>query len=160
MDLDRQIQSLIEQAPQDGTTPTVIAAIAPLLKVLAEQLKHPEYYVMQTVDGRWVMTTLSSTTQSQLEKTTIYAFPTLKDAANTPYSRQDPQVMAMPVGTIQILFQLLAMDGVDSIVFFQTPGDSSAGTEVQRTEVQTLIETQLQKLYPEPRRSKIPPNIA
>ncbi|MBD2312153.1 hypothetical protein H6G20_10815 [Desertifilum sp. FACHB-1129] len=160
MDLDRQIQQLIAEAPQDGTTPQAIAAIAPLFKELAQKLQHSEYYVLQTLDGRWVMTTLSNTRETNRQKTVIYGFPTLKDAADHPYSRQDPQVMATPVGTIKILFQLLAMEGVDSLVFFQTSGQAATGTEVKRSEVQTLIQTHLQQMYPTPRRSSIPPNLA
>ena len=93
MNLDKQVQTLIENAPQDGTTPQIIEAIAPALKLLAEQLKHPQYFIWQTLDENWVMTTLSNRTQPNLEKQVIYAFPTLKDATS---STVEANLVALP----------------------------------------------------------------
>ena len=162
MDLDQQIQQLIDNAPADGTTPGMMAEIAPILKSLAEQLKHSQYYILQTLSSNWVLTTLSNSKQPDRQKTVIYAFPTLQDAANAPYAQQDPQVMAIPVPTSHILFQMVAMEPVDSLVFFEIPGNSDAGIEVRRADVQQLIEQSLQQIQPmdRPGSQNIPPNIA
>jgi len=41
--LDKEIQLLIDNAPEDGVTPHVVA-IAPVLKLLAGQLRHSSLY--------------------------------------------------------------------------------------------------------------------
>jgi hypothetical protein len=161
MDLDQQIQTLIENAPQDGTTPKLVEAIAPVLKLIASQLNHLEYYILQTLDEGWVVTTLSNRAQPELQKTVIYAFATLKDAVDFQ-SSLDPQILASPVPVTHILFQMLALDAVTSIVFFNTPGNLTAGTEVRRDDLQSFIQTQLQHSQPVPRSypSNLPPDIA
>ncbi len=161
MDIDQQIQTLIDQAPQDGTTPAAVQTIAPALKLVAEQLKHREYYILQTLEQNWVMTTLSHRTQPEQEKKVIYAFPTVKDAAAAPSGGQssvgkDPNVMAFPLPVTHILFQMVAIPAIDSIVFFETPGNLAGGTEVMRQDLQQLIQLQLQRQQPSP----LPPDIA
>ncbi len=144
MDLDQQTQALVEGAPQDGSTPQLIESVAPVLKTLAHRLRHLQYYVMQTLDDSWVMITLGHRTQSEAEKNVIYAFPTLKDVAAGPFTLSDPNVIAVPVPVMEILFQMLAMTSIYSIIFFETPGNVTVGTEVQRAELETLIHQFLQ----------------
>ncbi|MBD2043571.1 hypothetical protein [Microcoleus sp. FACHB-672] len=162
MDLDQQLQALVDNAPQDGTTPQIVAAIAPALKWLAAQLRHSQYYILQTLDHDWVLTTLSNRAQPNVEKRAIYAFPTLKDAASGAFAPQDPQVMALPVPVTHILFQMVALNTVDSTVFFETPGTLDAATEVRREDVQNLIQSLLQQHLspPTPNFNQIPPDIA
>lgn len=162
MDLDQQIQTLIDNAPQDGTTPRIVAAIAPALKLLASQLRHPQYYILQTIDRDWVLTTLSNRAMPDVEKHVIYAFPTRKDAAAGAFAPHDLRAIAQPVAVTHILFQMVALDTVDSTVFFETPGNLEAGTEVLRQDVQNLIQAQLQQHLsaPAPNLSNFPPDIA
>lgn len=161
MEIDAQIQALIDHAPQDGTTPAVVAAIAPVLKRLASRLRHSEYYIPQTLDQAWAITTLSNRTQPELEKNVVYAYATLKDVAAGPYPMQDPQMIALPVPVTHILFQMLAMEGIDSTIFFELPGNVETGTEIQRQDVNDLIQSQLPHLLEnqliEP---SLPPDIA
>jgi hypothetical protein len=161
MDLEEQIQALIDNAPPDGTTPKLVEAIAPVLTLLASQLRNLEYYILQTLDQGWVLTTLSNRAQPEVEKNVIYAFPTLKDAADFQ-SVSDPQIIATTVPVTHILFQMLAIDDVNSTVFFDTPGNLAVGTEVRRDDLQHLIQTQLQQLRSAPRSypSNLPPDIA
>jgi hypothetical protein len=161
MDLEQQIQDLIDNAPPDGVTPKVIEAITPVLKLLASQLRHLEYHVFQTLDQGWVLTTLSNRAQPEVEKNVIYAFATLKDAADFQ-SVSDPQIMAAAVPVTHILFQMLAIDTVTSTVFFDTPGNLAAGIEVRRDDLQQLIRTQLKEIGSAPRSypSNLPPDIA
>lgn len=156
-DLDRQLQVLVEQAPQDGKTPAAVEAIAPALKALAQQLKHKEYFILQTLDYNWVMTTLSNRGEPDVSKNVIYAFPTIKDVSRGPHSLKDPQLVALPTPVTHILFQLLAINGVDSLVFFEVPGNPNAGTEVLRQDLQNLVQLYLKQTQPA---SNIPPNIA
>jgi hypothetical protein len=66
--------------------------------------------------------------------------------------------MALPVPVTHIIFQMLAMKPIDSIIFFETPGNVNTGIEVRREDVQTMIQTQLRQTQPPP--STLPPNIA
>lgn len=155
MDLDQQVQVLIEYAPKDGTTPQVVEAIAPALKFIAQQLRHPQYYILQTLDQSWVLTTIGNRLNPGLEKNVIYAFPTLKDVAAGSKQPRDPQVLALPVPVIHILFQMMALQTVDSVIFFETPGNVETGTEVKREDLQGLVQNYLQNYT-----SQVPPNIA
>lgn len=161
MDLDQQIQALIDNAPQDGTTPQIVAAIAPALKLLASQLRHRQYYILQTLDRDWVLTILSNRAQPTVEKRVIYAFPTRKDAAAGTFAPRNSQIIASAVPVTHILFQMIALDNVDSTVFFETPGDMQVGTEVRREQVQNLIQSQLQQyIVPVSPKENFPPDIA
>jgi hypothetical protein len=162
MDLDKQIQVLIDDAPEDGVTPQVVEAIAPGLKLLGARLHHREYYILQSLAQDWVVTTLSDRTNPKITKNVIYAFSTLKDASAVSVTEIDPQVLAVPIPVTHILFQLFALETVDSIIFFETPGDLNTGVEIRRTDLQNLIQVQLQQKSSQPSifPSQIPPDIA
>ena len=53
-----------------------------------------------------------------------------------------------------ILFQLAAMEDVDSVIFFEVPGQPMTGTEIRRADLQMLIQEQLRQ------HSELPPDIA
>jgi hypothetical protein len=160
MSLDEQIQVLIQEAPQDGTTPQLVSAIVPVLRLFAEQLRHPEYYVLQTLEQNWVLTVVQNQAQPDIQKTILYAFSSLQDVmiAN-PGASRDPGLMALPVPVIQILFQLNGMEEVDSVVFLELPGDLNQGIEIQRQQLQVAVQQQLEQAV-QPNISVIPPNIA
>jgi hypothetical protein len=162
MDLDEQIQALVDNAPQDGIIQPLVAAIAPGLKRRAEQLHHSQYYILQNFDQDWVLTTLSNRANPAVEKRVIYAFPSLQDVPNAVAAGLDPQVIAVPIPVTHILFQMLALETVDSIIFFETPGNLSSGIEVRRQDIQNLIQVQLKQnqsaAIASP--SQLPPDIA
>jgi hypothetical protein len=163
MDLNQQIQLLTENAPQDGKTPGIVAAIAPVLKSVAGQLRHREYYLLQSLDSRWVVTTLSNRAHPDVEKRAIYAFPSLKDATNHAIAPKEAGTIAVAVPVTHILFQMVAIDAVDSLVFFETPGDFSTGIEVSRETLQQSIRAELQKHLQKsssPQESQLPPDLA
>lgn len=161
MNLDKQIQLLIDDAPQDGITPQVVVEIAPVLKLLAEQLRHFQYYILQNLEQQWVLTTLTNRAKPNVEKRVIYAFPTLQDVSVASTTGIDPNVIAVPIPVTHILFQLTALETVDSIVFLETPGDLNNGIEVRREDLQNLIQVQLkQNSPPNATRNQIPPDIA
>lgn len=153
---DQQIQKLVEQASQYGANPADIETIAPALLAITSRLKHPQYFVLQTLEQNWLMTTLTHRTQSDLTKNVVYAFPTLKDAAASPQAPNDPQVVALPIPVTFILFQMLAMKPVDSIVFFETPGDRQSGVEISRQNLQDSIRLSVRQRQ----KSQLPPDIA
>ncbi len=157
MDLEAQIQLLIKDAPQDGITPQLVTAIAPALRAIAQQLRHSQYYILQNMDQEWILTTLSNRENPQVEKQVIYAFPTIQDIAVSYGAGLDPQVIASPILITHLLFQLLALEPVDSIVFFDTPGHTTNGIEIKRDDLQMLIQQHMQHNRPT---GQVPPDIA
>ncbi|MEB3181188.1 MAG: hypothetical protein VKL59_19460 [Nostocaceae cyanobacterium] len=157
MDVETQIQLLIDNAPQDGVTPRVVAAIAPILSAIAQQLRHLQYYILQNLEQGWVVTTLTNRTNPEVEKRVIYAYPTLQDVQGSASVGLDPQVIAVPIPVTHILFQLVALETVDSIVFFEISGNLTNGVEVLRQDLQNLIQ---QQLGSNPSRNQIPPDFA
>ncbi|MEH2435984.1 MAG: hypothetical protein V7K25_17330 [Nostoc sp.] len=157
MDLEAQIQLLIDNAPRDGMTPNLIAAIAPALRTIAQKLRHSQYYILQNSEESWVLTTLSNLTNPGLEKRVVYAFPTIQDVSLISPAGLDPQMLAKIIPVTHILFQLVALEPVDSIVFLETPGKTTHTVEIRRTELEKLMQKHLrQQRSPK----QIPPDIA
>ncbi|MBD2136993.1 hypothetical protein H6F32_05190 [Anabaena sp. FACHB-1237] len=159
MDLESQIQLLIDNAPQDGITPQLMVSIAPVLLAIAQRLKHLQYFIVQNVDQDWVVTTLSNRANPGLEKRVVYAVSTIQDVSLILDAGLDPQVLTTSMYVTQLLFQLVALKSVDSIIFVETPGSITKTVEVQRTELERLIEKEIQK-YRRKIASQVPPNIA
>ena len=159
MNVDAQIRVLIENAPQDGTTPQIIQTIAPVLKAMAGQLVHAKYYILQTLDRNWMLTTLSNRAQPDREKKAIYAFSTMEDAKASVRASLNPNLVAVGLPVTHILFQMVALENVDSTIFFEAPGNPERGTEVKRSDLQRLIQIQLQQKLSAPA-ANVPPNMA
>ncbi|MFQ4146820.1 hypothetical protein [Chlorogloeopsis sp. ULAP02] len=163
MNLEAQIQLLIENAPKDGRTPKLVAAIAPALSAIAQQLSHSNYYVLQNLDQEWVVTTLSNRGNPQQQKRVVYAFSTLQDIPTSYGAGLDPQVIATPMPVTHILFQLMALEPVDSIVFVDTNVIRSTSTsdtneiEIRRADLQNIIK---QILHQKRNSAPVPPDIA
>lgn len=157
MDLQAQIQLLIDNAPQDGVIPQLVTAIAPVLRAIAVELRHSQYYILQNMEQSWVLSTYCDRTNPQLEKRVIYAFPTIQDVPLRSSAGLDPQLVAALIPVTHILFQLVAMEPVDSIVFFETPRTNTDSIEVRRADLQHLIQQQLQQNR---QKREIPPDIA
>ncbi len=161
--LDQQIKALIQQAPDDGVTATLIAIIAPLLKQTANSLRYPEYHVLQGRDEGWIVTTLSNRTQPSVEKSVIYAFSTRENAQEHESGHHDDETLIVSVPIIHMLFQLIALQTVHSVIFFDQNDSPSQGVEIRcgnfRQQVQAQLSahrTQIQSTGP----SNLPPDIA
>jgi len=162
MDLDTQLQELIDDAPADGKMPRVMEkAIAPVLKLFATKLQHLEYYILQSMDRRPLLVSLAHRTQPASNKKVIYAFATLEDATSSQGNTPNPELIALPVPTSHILFQMTGISELDSTVFFDRPGDLSRGTEILREDLQAAIARQIQGLrLPKTPGRNVPPDIA
>lgn len=158
MDLDAQIQVLVNSAPQDGSTPAVVATIAPVLKVLAQRLQHLQYYVLQTADQEWMVTTLSNRARPDVEKRVLYAFPTLEDARSSLKPPRPANLMAVALPVVHLLFQMVALKTIDSLIFFETSGNLENGIEILGVDVRKSVQIQLEKKLSAP--PSIPPNFA
>ena len=145
MELDAQVDLLVRNAQDNGLSPVAITTIAPVLLAVAGQLRHGQYYVLQTLERGWVMTTLTHRNQPDSQKNVVYAYPSLKDATENQATNLDPQVMALPVPVVHILFQLLAMKPVDSLIFCETAGQNGQRLEVRRQDLEFLVQSRLQE---------------
>ena len=153
MELDRQLEVLINDAANYGVNPVAIEhAIAPVLRMFANQLQHLEYYILQNMDENWVLTTIAN---PQLEKTknVIYAFVSVKDAAKFG-GKSNPDLIAISLPIAQLLFRLFSLPEVDSIIFMEDSQNLSRGVEIEREHLSDLIKQQIKQL------SNIPPDIA
>lgn len=157
MDLETQIQLLINNAPNDGVTPHLVAAIAPVILAIAQKLRHSQYHILQDGEGSWVLTTLSKRGNPGIEKRVVYAFPTIQDVSLISPAGLDPHLTPKIVPATHILFQLVALEPVDSIVFFETPGKTTHSYEVKRSQFQKLIQKQLRQ---KSNSTIVPPGIA
>ncbi|HYW19787.1 MAG TPA: hypothetical protein VE956_10835 [Nodularia sp. (in: cyanobacteria)] len=157
MDLKTQIELLINNAPRDGLTPHLVSAIAPVLISITKKLRHSQYYVLQNSEKSWVLTTLSNRANPGLERRVVYAFPTIQDVSLVSPAGLDPQMLAKIVPVTHILFQLVALEPVDSVVFLETPGQTTHTCEITRSELLNLLQQQIKQQQPG---KQIPPDIA
>ncbi len=146
MDLDQQLQILIKNAPNYGVPALVIEkAIAPVLKIFAENLQCLEYYILQNQQEDWVMFHIRNNLQQDESKTVIYAFTSYQDAIRFN-KNSDDNIVVKSLPTTHILFRLFSVKKIDSIIFFNEVDSLNQGIEVKRENLQKSIQQQLQKL--------------
>jgi hypothetical protein len=143
MELEQQLQKLIDDAPSGDNTAQLVQVIAPVLLNLAGNFRHQQYYIVQTLDKRWQ--TSIWTSQDGSEQTLLYAYCTLQDAIDSIPMPKDPWLMALPVPVVHIIFQLLAMEPVESLIFWEEPGPK-LGAELKRRELQRWVQNHLLQL--------------
>ncbi len=100
---------------------------------------------------------MSNRANPGLERRVVYAFPTIQDVSLTSPAGLDPQMLAKIVPVTHILFQLVALEPVDSIVFLETPGQTTHTCEIQRVELLNRLQQQIKK---QQSGKQIPPDIA
>ena len=148
MKLEQQLKLLIADAASHGVPSLVMElAIVPVLKTLATQLQHDEYYILQNLESDWVLTTISNAKLKQHKKV-IYAFVTVRDAAIQ--GKSDPGFIAAPISVIQLLFRLFSLQQVDSIIFMNNSSDLNNGIEIRRDRFLSLIQREIEKLKQSP----------
>ena len=153
MNLEQQLDIIINDAEKYGVPKTAIAqAVAPVLKLFASQLQHQEYYVLQNLAEDWVLNTIANPQLNQ-EKKVIYAFVSVKAAARLQ-GQANPDLIAMPIGVVQLLFKLFSLQQVDSIIFLEDAQNLDRGVEIKREHLSQLIRQQIKNL------GQIPPNFA
>lgn len=151
MNLDQQIEALIKDAPNDPEMRQITETFAPVLRQIAGKFRYPEYYVLQSPDRGWVNFTLNHRTQSHVEKTIIYAFPSLNDVSNVIPAADLSELSTVPIGIVDLLFQFYALNLGESLVLFDTVGNTEQAIEVPRSEFDVLLRQSVDPL---------PPNIA
>lgn len=151
MNLDQQIEALINDAPNDPEMRQITETFAPVLQQIASKFRYSEYYVLQTPDQAWVSFTLNHRTQSHVEKTVVYAFPSLEAVAQVVEREDLSALSTIKIGIIELLFQFYALNLGESLVLFDTVANTERAIELPRSEFDVLIQQALDPL---------PPNIA
>lgn len=155
MDINQQIQELIEGAPAEANIRQAIEVVAPVIRTLAQQLQHPEYYILQSVSNQWLQATVTRKDNPAQPKQVVYAYPSLAAAAGDRLAKSNPGLMALPVPLARLLFQLPSIEPVDSMIFLETESRDQA-IEVRRTDLKNMFQAQLQQRM----KPSVPPNIA
>lgn len=155
MDIDQQLQDLIEGAPPEANLRAAIKTVSPVIRNIAKQLKHPKYYILQSINQQWLQATIARKDAPNQSKRVIYAYPSLAAAASDKLAKSNPGLMALPIPVAQLLFQLPSIEPVDCLIFLETDLRDQA-IEVRRSDLKILFQSQLtQSLKPQ-----IPPDIA
>ena len=153
MNLEQQLTIIVKEAT-NYKVPTVVAeqAIVPVLKSFASQLNHLEYYILQNLTEDWVLTTITNAQLNQ-DKRVIYAFVSVQDAAIFQ-GKSNPDLIAMPISVVQLLFRLFSLQEIDSLIFLEDSQNLNRGVEVKRHFLVGAIEQQIKQL------TNTPPNFA
>ncbi|MGB3291937.1 MAG: hypothetical protein WBB01_02975 [Phormidesmis sp.] len=155
MDIDQQLQELIEGAPPEADLRQAIKTVSPVIQAIAQQLKHPEYYILQSVNRQWLQATVARVDHPTQPKHVVYAYPSLAAAANDKLAKSNPDLMALPIPVARLLFQLPAINSIDSLIFLADDPKGQA-VEVRRADLKILFQSQLtQQIKP-----AVPPDIA
>ncbi len=141
MELTQQVTNLITEAPAD--LQSAIAAMAPVLESAAKTLGQLSYWVGCSGEGDWLVVTLQHP-QTQEEKKAIYCFSHEADLQQSNKTAMD----TVEIPTIDLLFQLLALEGVDQLVFFNSI-EFAQGRTLERAGLQRAIEGHLRQVSQE-----------
>jgi hypothetical protein len=153
MTIDNQIQSLINGAP-DPESRSSVMAIAPILQQFAAKLPQAEYYISQSPQGEWVVTTLQHR-QQNVEISVIYAFNNIRDLQKFEAGGLTlGKAVKMPI--VRLLFDLLAYPDLDRIIFLTDSNDLDRGCEILRQDLESAIVAAIQNAA---NRSTLPPDV-
>jgi hypothetical protein len=139
MNLDQQIKNLTKDAPNDPEMRQITETFVPVLRRLAGKFRYLEYYVLQTPDQGWVSFTLNHRTQSHVEKTAIYAFPSPNHVATVLPDTDLSGLSIVPIGIVDLLFQFYALNLGESLVLFDTSENTEKAVELGRSEFEYLL---------------------
>ena len=157
MNLAKQIQSLIDGAP-DLESRASVTAIAPILQQVAATLPQSEYYISQSPQGEWAITTLQHR-QQDLEIRVVYAFSRIQDLQKFESGGLNLGA-AIKIPIVQLLFDLLAFPEIDRIIFLNDSNNLNRGREISRQELEDSIVLNLQQqTMPSQQTSSLPPDV-
>jgi hypothetical protein len=149
MNLDQQIKNLTKDAPNDPEMRQITETFVPVLRRLAGKFRYLEYYVLQTPDQGWVSFTLNHRTQSHVEKTAIYAFPSPNHVATVLPDTDLSGLSIVPIGIVDLLFQFYALNLGESLVLFDTSENTEKAVELGRSEFEYLLRGSMDPLPPD-----------
>ncbi len=139
--LDRQAKRLIAGASSHRIPESAMKIITNVLRTIADQLDFPVYTLLTAKNGGWLKITLSNRNFPEQEKQVVYAYPSYEIAQLEANKLLELQPYCQEIGTIDLLFQLLALTEIDSLIFLN---QSRSGKEINRNELYNLCQKQLQ----------------
>ncbi|MCA1903490.1 MAG: hypothetical protein CV045_02435 [Cyanobacteria bacterium M5B4] len=139
--LDRQAKRLIAGASSHRIPESAMKIITNVLRTIADQLDFPVYTLLTAKNGGWLKITLSNRNFPEQEKQVVYAYPSYEIAQIEANKLLELQPYCQEIGTIDLLFQLLALTEIDSLIFLN---QSRSGKEINRNELYNLCQKQLQ----------------
>ncbi len=144
--LEKQLQQLIDQAPQYNVPTQVMErAIVPLLKEYASSLEKAEYYIPQSLQGNWLITVLESKQAPIKEKKVLYAFDNINLGLKFVSSSQN-KLKLIPV--THLLFEMFACEELDSVIFLDSSSETTK--EIERLSLFQAIKSKLKQISPPP----------
>ena len=167
-ELNRQVNTLIQDAPNDRTTTQSVVTLAPLLaKFALTRLNQAYYYLIQDPDGALLRETFIHPTQFTVEttgeETIVFAFPTLEEADLQRDNGLNTDYFAVKTPTLEILFRFWALNWCNAVIFLERDpgndrrdqGQAGQGQAAQYIVTHAALTTFLQQelATPPPRRS-------
>lgn len=141
MDIQAQVQTLIDEAPSDAAAQEGIQVVAVILGEVAQTFKHLQYYVLQSFQQQWQITTLQYRDQN-VQKTVLYAYGHLADATRMGRSED---LIAVPVPIVQLLFHFFSFNEVESLLVVDEINNPEKIQELKQEDLQTIVENALQQ---------------
>ncbi|BBA79451.1 hypothetical protein RGRSB_0939 [cyanobacterium endosymbiont of Rhopalodia gibberula] len=167
MNIEKQLEILANDAPKYGVSIEIMErAVNPVLKFFASQHKQTDYFVLHASDRHWIITTLNNRKQPQITKQVVYGFVNRQDARDFQ-NTVDSSSVNFPINIVSVpithlFFQMFAVRQVDSIILMDNPNNKTQGIEIQREDIENMIQKQLQQMTPNLslKSRKKPPNLA
>ena len=133
-ELNAQVNTLIQDAPNDRGTTQSVAKLSPLLaKFALTRLNQAHYYLIQDPDGALLRETFIHPTQftaeTTVEKTIVFAFLTLEEADLHRDNGLNADYLAVRTPTLEILFRFWALNWCDAVVFLERDSGSDRGQD-------------------------------
>ncbi len=138
--LDRQVKRLVQGARNYGIPDSSMQIIGNVLRTIADQLDFATYTILTAKNGGWLQVTLSNCNFPELEKQVVYAYPSYEAALAEANQLLELDPYCQEIGTIDLLFQLLALTEIDSLIFLN---QARSGKEISRRELHNLCQKQL-----------------
>lgn len=145
MNLKSQLQEL-SKGLQETLSPVAIEkAIIPVMVACAKRVKRGHFFVWESPEQEWIVTTLSHRLDPSLEKRVIYAFTSTQDAKKHE-DFDDPRLGVVEVPIVLIFTKLLVLKDLDSIIFFPNRGNLKQGVELEKSQFLELIKNRLRQV--------------
>ena len=161
-ELNVQVNTLVQDSPNDRITSQSVVKLAPLLaKFALTRLNQAYYYLIQDPNGALLRETFIHPTQFTAEttgeRTIVFAFPTLEEADLNRDSGLNADYLAVRTPTLEILFRFWTLNWCNAIVFLggNTGADRGLDRKTEQTVTHEALTTFLQRELntPPPRRS-------
>lgn len=145
MNLKSQLRELSKELEENLSTAAIEKAIIPVIVAYAKRVKRGHFFIWESPEQEWIVTTFSYRLDPSLEKRVVYAFTSKQDAKKHE-DFNDPALQVAEVPIVLILVKLLVSKDLDSIVFFSHRGNVKQGMEVEKSQLLDVIKNRLRQV--------------